>query len=81
MVQGGQQLTNPGVEILFGRIVGDRLNDADSQPVFGAIEVENVFSGRTGLFLLPLKQFFHLWMFDDRDSLVVIKKPLNHVGK
>ena len=31
------------------------------------------------LFVLPLKDFFNVWMPDDSDSLVVIQKPFDNV--
>ena len=54
--------------------------NTDGQTIFGAIEVKDIFAFTPALFLLPLKDFFYARMFDDCHTLVVIQKPLNHVG-
>ena len=81
LLQGVEQLRNPGVQLAFGGIVGDRLKNTDRQTILGAIEIENVLAGAAALLLFPLKQFFNPWVLDDRDSLIVIKEPLDHLGK
>jgi len=81
LFQGIKQLRNPGVQLAFGGVVSDRLQDSDRQTILGAIEIENVLAGLAALLLFPLKQLFNLRVLDDRDSLIKIKKPLDHIGK
>ena len=81
MLQSIEQLAKPCVQFAFAWIVSDRLNNADRQTILGAIEIENIFAGVAALLLFPLKQFFNPRVLDDRDSLIVIKEPLDHLGK
>jgi len=79
LLESVQQLTNPAVQLTFAGIVRDRLKNADRHPIFSAVEIENIFTGISALFLFPLKEFLNFRVFDNRDALVVIKKPLNHI--
>ena len=67
------------MQLTFSRVVRDGLEDANSEAIFGAIEVEHFFTRQAALFLLPLKQFFDLGVFDHRHTLVKVEKPLNNV--
>ena len=67
------------MQLTFRRVVRNGLEDADSQAIFGAIEVEYIFTCQAGLFLLPLKQFFDFCVFDHADTLVKIVEPLDYV--
>ena len=81
MLQSVEQLGNPGVQLAFAWIVSDRLKNPDRQTILGAIEIKNVLAGVAALLLFPLKQFFNLGVLYDRDSLIVIKKPLDYLGQ
>src|SRR5262249_15842316 len=60
-------------------IVSQRLNDADRQTIFSALELKDLFALRLRVLLLPLKDFFNRRMPDNRHPLIVIQKPLDHV--
>ena len=55
------------------------MKNTDRQTILGAIEIENIFAGVAALLLFPLKQFFNLRVLDDRDSLIVVKEPLDYL--
>ena len=69
----------PGVQLTLGWVMRDRLKDANSQAILGAIEVEYIFTRQTALLLLPLKQFFDFCVLNHSHALVVVEKPLNYV--
>src|SRR5687768_8010828 len=61
-------------------VFGERLNDANCQPIFRAIKAKNFLSVGATLFLFPLKDFFDARMLDYGNTLIVVEEPLNHVG-
>ena len=63
------------------RVRRDRLHDADSEPVFGMVELIDRFARAHARRLLPLKNLFDLRMPDRVHTWVVIEKPLNHIGE
>jgi len=67
------------MQLTFGGVVRDGLENANSQAIFGAIEVEYIFTCAAALFLLPLKQLFDFCVFDHANTLVKIEKPLDYV--
>ena len=64
----------------FRVVLGQRLNDPDREPVLRLFEIKNNFALTAAVFLFPLKHFFYVWVFDDRNALVEIEKPLNNIG-
>src|ERR1043165_2718107 len=61
-------------------MVCECLNDPDRQAVFRALENKYVLTLRLALLLFPLKNFFDGRMPDDRDALIVVEEPLDHIG-
>ena len=60
------------MQLTFGGVVRDGLENANRQAIFGAIEVEYIFTCPAALFLLPLKQLFDVGVLNDRNALVEI---------
>ena len=64
----------------FRAVLGQGLDDADSQPILCLLKVENRFTLAAALFLFPMKNLFDVRVLDNRDPLIEIEKPLNYVG-
>ena len=60
-------------------MAGNRLQNADGQTVFRAIEIEDLFTGCAALLLLPLEQFFDLRVLDDGNPFIVVDEPLDYL--
>src|SRR5687768_5468054 len=63
----------------FRVVFRQSLNDSDRQPVFSMVEGKNFLTRCARLLLFPVKNFFYVWVPNDCDALVVVKKPLNDV--
>jgi len=68
------------MERAFGVVLRQRLNDADCETVLRLFEIKNYFTLAPAVFLFPMKDFFNVWVLDDGDPLVKIKKPLDNIG-
>src|SRR5687767_2853753 len=78
-IERHQQLADPCMQIAFGGIVSQCLNNPDREPIFGAVENEDFLALQLALLLLPLKHFLDRRVLDYRDALIVIQEPLDHV--
>ena len=67
------------MQLAFGGMVRNRLQNPNCQTIFRAIEIEDILAGVATLFLFPMKQFFDLRMFDDGHALVIIEEPLDDI--
>src|SRR5258708_21288456 len=68
------------MKVVFGRILGERLDYANCETILSLFESKNFFSGRSTLLLFPLKNFFDVTVLDNGHAFVVIEKPLNNIG-